>query len=181
MRTIGKKYGPNNEYGCLTVLDPRLEGTFRVRAFPDIEMRVHPNCDGLICHDGEVVVQSKNGPDDSWCDFAREQQSKVIECLLEFDSPAVPKERKPFTRAYVVSSGKSYSTKARITIVKSSVRVSTWTEWSGESDPEPGIGMSVENVSRDGANHFAEVADQMLAGYGLKQLLLSIYDEIGWK
>lgn len=87
-RRIGGKYGPDNTYGTLTILDPRLNGLFRTWSFPGILFRIHPGCDGLICHDGEVVVQSLNGPvDDSgqptWVDFIREQQDVVLSVLAD--------------------------------------------------------------------------------------------------
>ncbi len=86
-RVIGRKYGDKLQYGCITYLDPRLAGTFYCRAFPTLPLRIHPSCDGLICADGEVVVQSQNGPPTplngpTWQDFCREQQSVVLGCLL---------------------------------------------------------------------------------------------------
>jgi hypothetical protein len=74
--------GPVYKKGPTTTLDPRLEGTFKLSSFPGTEFRIHPNCDGLICHDGEVVVQSHNGPDGGWLDFIREQQSRVLAYLV---------------------------------------------------------------------------------------------------
>lgn len=67
----------------MTLVDPRLNGEFRLRSFPDIIFRIHPNCGSLICAHGEVVVQSKNGPEnDPWLDFAREQQDRVLSLLM---------------------------------------------------------------------------------------------------
>jgi hypothetical protein len=78
-RIIGRKYGPNLQYGEQTELIPELEGTFGLSTFPDLTFRVHPQCDGLICRDNEVVVQSKNGPPERpWLDFIREDQHKVF-------------------------------------------------------------------------------------------------------
>ncbi len=87
-RVIGRKYGDQNQYGYITYLDPRLNDTFHCRAFPTLLLRIHPWCDGLICADGEVVVQSQNGPIDevtgerTWYDFCREQQETVLRCLV---------------------------------------------------------------------------------------------------
>jgi hypothetical protein len=80
-RQIGRKYGDNNQYGQVTYLDPRLNGKFKLRTFPGLVFRIRPDCDGLICHDGEVVVQSHNGPNGEWLDFIREQQAEVLRYL----------------------------------------------------------------------------------------------------
>ena len=65
--------------GPTTVLDPRLGDTFKLWNWPGQLFRVHPDCGGLICYDGEVVVQARRG--DAWLDFVREQQSKVLSYL----------------------------------------------------------------------------------------------------
>lgn len=82
-RVIGRKYGDNKEHGTMTILDPKLEGTFGLDTFPGGTFRVHPQCDGLICHDGEVVLQVDWRKGDGWQDFIREQQAKVLPLVTE--------------------------------------------------------------------------------------------------
>ena len=76
MGLFDRRIGGLYKGGPVTDLDVRLFGTFGLSSFPGLVFRVHPDCDGLICADGEIVVQVGRGGE--WLDFIREQQSAVL-------------------------------------------------------------------------------------------------------
>ncbi len=73
---IGSKWNGQTE------VDPMIQGEFRLSSYPAGRFRLHPRAGGLICKDGEVVIQVDWGKGDGWQDFIREQQAVVLRYVV---------------------------------------------------------------------------------------------------
>jgi hypothetical protein len=75
----------------------------------------------------------------------------------------------------LLRSGHSYITSIYIRVNIPDISVRSCTDWKEDPCPEMGISLSIENVSRDGAVEFAQMAGSMI-DRGVEEIILKLWD-----